>query len=131
MNNIHKPNPLHKITSTTESKTDSAGDSDKWMKILDHAFAKRNFALASFPVSDLDGKLLWEFDGKMSNLVIPSPFASNGLLYITSGYFQDRNKPVIAIKPGAKGNLTIKEEGDSSPKTTPNNSAPLKFEEYV
>jgi hypothetical protein len=34
----------------------------------------------------LDGKLLWEFDGRMSKLVIPSPFAAHGLCYIASGF---------------------------------------------
>ncbi|MDP6719072.1 MAG: PQQ-binding-like beta-propeller repeat protein, partial [Pirellulaceae bacterium] len=50
---------------------------------------------------DLSGELLWEFDGKMSNLVIPSPFAAHGLLYIASGYIGDSHRPVYAIKPGA------------------------------
>jgi len=34
---------------------------------------------------DLDGKLLWEFGG-MSSIVIPTPFAQSGLLYVCSGY---------------------------------------------
>lgn len=54
---------------------------------------------------DLNGNLLWHFDGDMSNLVIPSPFAAHGMLYITSGYFMDRHRPVFAIKPGASGDL--------------------------
>ena len=83
---------------------------------------------------DLQGKLLWEFDGKMSNLVIPSPFAVNGLLYISSGYFQDRNKPIIAIKPGAKGDISLK-EGETSnqhiawflPRSGPYNTSPIVY----
>lgn len=55
---------------------------------------------------DLTGKLLWEFNGKMSNLVIPSPFAAHGLLYIASGYIGDPHRPVYAIKPGATGDIT-------------------------
>jgi hypothetical protein len=54
----------------------------------------------------LDGKLLWEFDGKMSNLVIPSPFAAHGLCYIASGYVGDQHRPTFAVRPGASGNLT-------------------------
>lgn len=54
-----------------------------------------------------DGELLWHFNGRMSVLTIPSPFVADGLLYITSGYFQDNNRPVFAIKPGAKGDLTL------------------------
>jgi outer membrane protein assembly factor BamB len=53
----------------------------------------------------LDGKLLWEFDGKMSNLVIPSPFAAHGLCYISSGYIGDFHRPTFAIRPGASGDL--------------------------
>lgn len=58
----------------------------------------------------LDGKLLWEFDGDMSSLVIPSPFAAHGMCYIASGYVGDKHRPTFAIKPGATGNITP--EGD-------------------
>ena len=30
-------------------------------------------------IYSLDGKVLWSFDGKMSNLVIPSPFTAHGM----------------------------------------------------
>ncbi len=81
---------------------------------------------------DLSGNVLWEFNGRMSNLVIPSPFVVDGLLYISSGYFQDRNRPVFAIKPGATGEITLK-EGETSnefiqwfqPKAGPYNPSPL------
>jgi outer membrane protein assembly factor BamB len=56
---------------------------------------------------DLDGKLLWELAG-MSTFAIPSPFAANGLLYITSGYPSDRLRPVYAIRPGATGDISLK-----------------------
>ncbi len=54
----------------------------------------------------LEGKLLWEFDGNMSGLVIPSPFAAHGLCYIASGYVGDAHRPTFAIKPGASGDIT-------------------------
>lgn len=53
----------------------------------------------------LDGKVLWEFNGKMSSLVIPSPFAAHGLCYIASGYVGDRHRPTFAVKPGGTGDL--------------------------
>jgi outer membrane protein assembly factor BamB len=53
----------------------------------------------------LDGKLLWEFDGRMSNLVIPSPFAAHGVCYIASGYIGDAHRPTFAVRPGATGNI--------------------------
>ena len=52
------------------------------------------------------GKLLWEFDGRMSNLVIPSPFAAHGLCYIASGYVGDAHRPTFAVRPGASGDIT-------------------------
>lgn len=56
---------------------------------------------------DTDGKLLWEFGG-MSSIVIPTPFADNGLLYICSGYVGDKVRPVFAIRPGASGDISLK-----------------------
>lgn len=57
---------------------------------------------------DLDGKLLWEFKG-MSSITIPTPTARDGQLYIASGYVMDKNKPVYAVRPGAKGDISLKE----------------------
>lgn len=53
---------------------------------------------------DLEGKELWRIGG-MSAMPIPSPFAYDGLLYLNGG----TNKPVMAIKPGASGDLTTEE----------------------
>ena len=54
----------------------------------------------------LDGDVLWQFDGQMSNLVIPSPFAAHGMCYIASGYVGDAHRPTFAIVPGAQGDIT-------------------------
>src|SRR5262249_58151005 len=61
----------------------------------------------------LDGKLLWELGG-MSSIVIPTPSASHGLLYVSSGYVLDPTRPVFAIRPGAAGNITLKEDKKTS-----------------
>ena len=61
---------------------------------------------------DLNGKMLWEFNG-MSSIAIPTPFSKFGLLYIASGYVGDQHRPVYAIKPGASGNISLK-EGETS-----------------
>jgi len=53
----------------------------------------------------LRGEVLWEFDGRMSNLVIPSPFAAHGLCYIASGYVGDAHRPTFAVRPGASGDI--------------------------
>jgi outer membrane protein assembly factor BamB len=60
----------------------------------------------------LDGELLYEFGGA-SGITIATPYAAHGLLYVSSGYIMDRNKPVWALHPGAAGDITVTEE--SSP----------------
>ena len=55
---------------------------------------------------DLDGELLWELHG-MSGLTIPTPFASHGLVYISSGYPGGGLRPVYAVRPGASGDISL------------------------
>jgi outer membrane protein assembly factor BamB len=57
---------------------------------------------------DLNGKLLWELRG-MSELTIPSPFTKLGLVFVSSGYPGGALRPVYAIRPGATGDITLKE----------------------
>ena len=54
----------------------------------------------------LQGKLLWELTG-MSSITVPTPFAEWGLLYISSGYIGDQNRPVFAVRPGASGDISL------------------------
>jgi outer membrane protein assembly factor BamB len=61
---------------------------------------------------DLSGRLLWELKG-MSVIAIPTPLASHGLLFIESGYPADKVRPVYAIRPGATGDISLK-EGETS-----------------
>ncbi len=77
---------------------------------------------------DLDGKLLWEFKG-MSTIVIPTPFTRFGLLYLTSGYVGDQNRPVYVVKPGAKGDITDKKEFLAwyKPQAGPYNTSPIVY----
>lgn len=58
------------------------------------------------------GKELWWFGG-MSSIAIPMPFTKFGLLYVASGYVGDQVRPVFAIKPGASGDISLK-EGETS-----------------
>ena len=62
---------------------------------------------------DLDGTLLWELYG-MSNLTTPSPFVSNGLVYISSGYPGGALRPVYAIHPGAEGDISLWADQEST-----------------
>ena len=65
---------------------------------------------------DLNGKLLWEFGPGMSEIVIPTPFSADGLLYVCAGYVGDKHqilKPVYAIRPGATGDISLP-DGETS-----------------
>ena len=83
---------------------------------------------------DLDGKLLWSFRG-MSNIVIPTPLAGGGLLFVSSGYVGDKLRPLYAIRPGAGGDITLK-PGEttnefiawSNPVAGPYNPSPLFYD---
>lgn len=60
---------------------------------------------------DLDGKPLWHLDG-LSGSTTPTPFAADGLLYAASG-FPGAFRPFYAIRPGATGDISLK-EGETS-----------------
>ncbi len=53
----------------------------------------------------LDGKELWRVTGM--SMPTASPLASNGWLYVGSGSQGDANRPFLAIKPGASGDITL------------------------
>jgi outer membrane protein assembly factor BamB len=55
---------------------------------------------------DLDGKLLWWLQG-MSGITIATPYADQGLLYVTSGFVGSKSRPVYAIRPGASGDISL------------------------
>jgi hypothetical protein len=55
----------------------------------------------------IDGKVLWQLTG-MSTFSVPSPFAANGLLYVTSGYTANPLRPAYAIRPGASGDVSLR-----------------------
>jgi outer membrane protein assembly factor BamB len=55
---------------------------------------------------DLDGKLLWWFKG-MSGITVATPYADGGLLYVSSGFTMDKNRPLYAIRPGASGDISL------------------------
>ena len=57
---------------------------------------------------DLDGNELWSFRG-LNSISIPQPFSANGLLYVTSGYVGDAIRPVFAIRPGASGDISLRD----------------------
>ena len=85
---------------------------------------------------DLDGKLIWECAG-MSVITIPTPFTRHGLLFVGSGYVMDKNKPYYAVKPGATGDITLK-DGETKndfiawkQNIGPYNPTPLVYGDYL
>ena len=58
---------------------------------------------------DPAGKELWRMSG-MAATPIPMPFAYDGLLYVDGG----RGKPLFALRPGAKGDISLKEDQTSN-----------------
>lgn len=86
---------------------------------------------------DLQGKLLWEMSG-MSTIAIPTPVAGNGMLFISSGYVMDKLRPLYAIRPGAMGDITLK-EGESENSAIawshklggPYNPSPILYGDYL
>ena len=86
---------------------------------------------------DLTGKPLWELAGTTS-IAIPTPFAADGLLYVTGGFVADSVRPLYAIRPGATGNITLKEGQNSNEsivwsqkKAGPYNPTPIAYQDYV
>lgn len=53
----------------------------------------------------LDGTELWRIK-RMGGVAIQSPFASDDVLFVTSGTSADDNKPVVAIRAGGSGDIT-------------------------
>ena len=62
---------------------------------------------------DLEGNLLWWFTG-MSSITIATPYADDGLLYVSSGYVRDPLRPLYAIRPGASGDISLEPEQTSN-----------------
>jgi outer membrane protein assembly factor BamB len=62
---------------------------------------------------DVDGQLRWQLKG-MSSITAPTPFAKQGLLYVMSGFPGDGLRPVYAIRPGATGDISLKEDETSN-----------------
>jgi outer membrane protein assembly factor BamB len=58
---------------------------------------------------DLSGKELWRIKGK-SILAIPTPFAHDGLVYVTSGHVVWGEHRIYAVRPGASGDISPVED---------------------
>ena len=82
----------------------------------------------------LDGKLLWWFKG-MSSITIATPYADRGLLYVSSGFVADKQRPLYAIRPGGSGDISLAPDQTSNsaiawsnPTAAPYNPTTLVYE---
>ncbi len=86
---------------------------------------------------DLKGNLLWDYKG-MSSITIATPYSVGDLLIVSSGYILDRHRPIYGIKPGAKGDISLK-KGETKndfiawyqPLAAPYNPSTLTYGEYL
>jgi outer membrane protein assembly factor BamB len=85
---------------------------------------------------DMNGTLLWTLTG-MSSIDIPTPVAGHGLLFVTSGYPGDQLRPAYAIRAGASGDISLKNDESSNafitwshPNLGPYNPSPLVYGDY-
>lgn len=86
---------------------------------------------------DLDGNILWSLTG-MSSITIATPYESNGVLYVSSGYVLDSRRPIYAIRPGATGDISLQDGQTSNefiawsqPKAAPYNPTSLTHEDRL
>lgn len=61
---------------------------------------------------DADGKELWRLKGMTQ--ATPSPVAAGGLLYVGSGSQGEANRPLMAIRPGASGDISLAKDQTSN-----------------
>jgi outer membrane protein assembly factor BamB len=86
---------------------------------------------------DLAGRLLWELAGT-TTIAIPTPLAADGLLYVTGGFVADRARPLYAIRPGARGDITLQDDQKSNEfiawrqrMAGPYNPSPIVYQGHV
>jgi outer membrane protein assembly factor BamB len=60
----------------------------------------------------IDGKELWRVGGM--SMPTASPMAADGWLYVGTGSQGDANRPFLAIKPGASGDITLADGATSN-----------------
>ncbi len=61
----------------------------------------------------LTGKELWRLGGH-SKITTPAPVAAHGLIFVADGYSRPGIKPIYAVRPGASGDITLKEDEEAN-----------------
>jgi outer membrane protein assembly factor BamB len=84
------------------------------------------------------GKLLWECRGPATSITTPTPTSSNGLIFVSSGFIRDEIRPITAFRPGARGDITLKEGVTHSdaiawrqPTAAPYIPSPIAYRDYI
>jgi outer membrane protein assembly factor BamB len=55
------------------------------------------------------GKPLWECRGPATSITVPTPTSYNGLIFVSSGFVVEQPRPITAFRPGASGDITLKQ----------------------
>jgi len=110
---------MDKTTGTTVWKTDR-DEASSWSTPYLYTQGKRpelvvNATRAVRSYDPETGKLLWECRGPATSITTPTPTFSNGLIIVSSGFIVEPVRPVTAFRPGASGDITLK-EGESASK---------------
>jgi outer membrane protein assembly factor BamB len=91
-------------------RTAREGEASNWSTpfVWQHAGRTEIVTTGSRKVRSYDtgGALLWELAG-MTSIHAVTPIASHGLLFVSSGYFPDNPRPTYAIRPGARGDISL------------------------
>ena len=61
---------------------------------------------------DTNGKEIWRLKGMTQ--ATPSPVASGNVLYVGSGSQGESNRPLMAVKPGAAGDISLRPDQDAN-----------------
>jgi outer membrane protein assembly factor BamB len=84
------------------------------------------------------GKLLWECRGPATSITTPTPTSSNGLIFVSSGFIVEPVRPMTAFRPGANGDITLKNGETSSdaiawrqPTAAPYIPSPIAYGDYI
>jgi len=74
------------------------------------------------------GAELWRIKGT-SMISVPTPFAAGGLIYLASGYYRFI-QPIVALKPGAKGDVAAESLAWHTEKGAPYLPTPIVYGDY-
>ena len=83
------------------------------------------------------GKEIWRLHG-LTGQSTPTPVAAGGLLYLATGSQGESNRPVFAVRPGARGDITLPKGEDRSafvawmhPRASAYTSSPLVYRDRM